>query len=222
MDRPVSRAKPKPMRRVPEKIMDDIIQVLGNVEDKKLVWKDLILPEGETRVRVRRALDDTAKFFHRWDEWCSRKGRVTIADHARELAGLVAALEAKLNGLPEPLADYLFMPPQARHAVMPVDEIMAITMTDHAMLMQRLERLRLDCERQRFSQGSSGPEQDRAKNHCAMIAFNILRTFSRQPITSTQGGSYRTLASLVYEDFTGEPDIDLKHPCQRVLDSHRR
>jgi len=28
------------MRRVPEKIMDDIIQVLGNVEDKKLVWWD--------------------------------------------------------------------------------------------------------------------------------------------------------------------------------------
>jgi hypothetical protein len=221
MGRPVSHPKPKPVRRDLEKIVDDIIQVLGDVQDKKLVWKDLILPESETRARVRRALDDTARFFRRWDEWCSRKGRITIADHARELAGLVAALEAKLNGLPEPLADYLFMPPQARHAVMPVDEIMAVATTDHTMLMQRLERLRLDCEGQRFSAGSSGPEQDRTKNHCAMIAFNILRTFSRRPITGTEGDSYRTLTSLVYEDFTGEPDLDLKHHCQRVLDSCR-
>ena len=88
--------------------------------------------------------------------------------------------------------------------------------------MQRLERLRLDCEGQQFSAGSSGPEQDRAKNHCARIAFNILRTFSRRKITGTEGDSYRTLASLVYEDFTGEPDLDLKHHCQRVLDSYRR
>jgi hypothetical protein len=142
MNRPVFPAKPKPVRRDPDEIVDDIIQVLGDVQDKKLVWKDLILSESETRARVRRALDDTARFFHQWDEWCSRKGRVTIADHARELAGLVAAFEAKLNGSPEPLADYLFMPPQARRAVMPVDEIMAIATTTHAAAGAASPRLR--------------------------------------------------------------------------------
>jgi hypothetical protein len=214
MEELVSRAKPKPRAKPLDDIVDDIVCVLGDVEGKALV-----LLEDETRAKVRRAIEDSTEFFHNWDKWCSREGRATIAKDAGELADLIAALESKLKRLPDPLADYLFGPPLARHALIPVDDIMSATLTDKEALLERLGRLRLDCGRQQPPPHSSGPEQDRVNNHCAALARNLMKVLTSRPITGTAEGPLRVIASLVYEAFTGEPEIDLKRACDRALES---
>src|ERR1700674_4839511 len=143
MDQRVTRTKPKSRAKPLDDIVDDIVCVLGDVEGKTLV-----LPEDETRAKVRLAIKDSTKFFHYWDVWCSRKGHAAVAKDARELAGLIAPLESKLRRLTDPLADYLFGPPIARHALMPVEDIRAATLAGKEALLERLGRLRLDCRRQ--------------------------------------------------------------------------
>jgi hypothetical protein len=224
MERQNNLTAPTLERRDLGKVMDDIVQELGEVETKVGVWAKLTLPEAETRLQVRRFLDSRIASFRRLDGWHSREGRAAIAESAQELAALVAALEAKLNSLPEPLADYLlFVPWQARYIpdLMDVaDEIVEITRADHETLLQRLDEIRRDCERQQRLLPESpahGPEQDRAKKYCVDTAYALLRKFSRQKATGTSEGALRTLATLVFEDFTGDPGIDLKHFVDRAL-----
>jgi hypothetical protein len=224
MDQRVTKTMPAKSRRSLGKIADDIVCELGDVEAKSLV-----LPEDETRAKVLRAIGDSTEFFHRSGKTLSRKGRTAIAKDAQKLTGLITAIESELKRLPDPIAAYLFGPPIARlgptigrrHTVMPVDEILAATLTDRAALMDRLGRLRRDCERQQSPERPPGPEHDRPKYHCAVLASNLMKTYSRQQITSTDVGSYRFISSLVYEALTGQPNVDLKRMCDCALREDR-
>jgi hypothetical protein len=214
MEQLVSQTKSIPRARPLDEIVDDIVCILGDVEGKALV-----LPGDETRAKVRRAIEDSTQFFHNWNKWCSREGRATIAKDAGELAELIAALESRLKHLPDPLADYLFGPQIARHALMPVDDIMATTLADKRTLLDRLGLMRCDCQRQRPPPESSGPEQDRAKHHCAALARNLMKAFSKLQITGTAEGPYRVIAGLLYEGLTEKAEVDLKRACDRALHS---
>src|ERR1035437_9353597 len=75
-------------------------------------------------------------------------------------------------------------------------DLMAATLADKEVLLERLERLRLDCERQKPPPPSSGPEQDLLQNRCGALARNLMKVFTRRPIKSTDAGPYRVIASL--------------------------
>src|SRR5450631_512758 len=85
----VSRTKSKPAksRRSLDDIVDDIVLELGDARGQCFR-----LAEDETRAKVRHAIEDSTKFFDRWDSSFSRRGRAAIAKDAQELAGLIAAL----------------------------------------------------------------------------------------------------------------------------------
>jgi hypothetical protein len=147
--RDMSGPKPKPAksRRSLDEIVDDIVWALEGVGHR-----DLVLSKAETVAKVRRAVENSTEFFHRSNSLFSREGRATIAKDAGELADLIAAVERKLGDLPPALASYLFGPRNARHVLwagsVPEDDILAATVADKEALLDRLERLRLDCQRQ--------------------------------------------------------------------------
>ena len=96
---------------------------------------------------------------------------------------------------------------------------MEAALAERQAFLKRLEQLRLDCERQQPPSHSSGPEQDRVKDHCAALARNLMMMLTTRPITGTADGPCRFIASLIYEAFTGEPEVDLKRACDRALHS---
>ncbi|SHG53350.1 hypothetical protein [Bradyrhizobium erythrophlei] len=49
------------------------------------------------------------------------------------------------------------------------------------------------------------------------IACSLIKEFSRLAPTGTEGGPLRSIASLVHEYRTGEPEHDLKRACYRAL-----
>jgi hypothetical protein len=177
----------------------------------------LRLPQPETRATVLRAIKDSIKFLKDWKKLLSREGQTSIANRARKIANLIAELEQEIEHLPTPLAEYLFTPLPARYTVIPVDEIRAAVTTDRAVLLQRLQQLRMDCERQEPPLHSSGPEPDREKVYCATLARNLMMKFSTRPITGSAESPYRQIASLLFEALSGNGEVDLKRACDRVL-----
>jgi hypothetical protein len=95
-----------------------------------------------------------------------------------------------------------------------------VTTGNKEALLERLEwlRLRLGCCGLPPDEASQpGPEQDRVKNHCALLARNLMKVLTSRPIKGTAEGPYRVVAGLVYEAFTGEAEVDLKRACDRAL-----
>jgi hypothetical protein len=124
-----------------DELVDDIVNRLDDVEGKALV-----LSEGETRTKVRRAIEESTKNFHRWDSCHSREGFTAISNRAQKIANLVDTLVSELSERDDPLVSYLFTPPPARLNRMSEDDIIVAAETDRAMLMERLERLWVRCE----------------------------------------------------------------------------
>ena len=216
MKRNISPTEPR--RRPFDDLVEDIVDALGGVGHRCLV-----LSKAQTVAKVRRAIEDSSKFFGRWDRYFSRDGRAIIARDAEELADLIAPLEATLKRLSGPLADYLFGPPSARHVVwtdsVPEDDIIAAIANDKADLLARLERLRTDCERQLrlLPPYSSGPERDRLNGRCARFAFTLMKAFSRRKRVSSGGGAFSVVTSLIYEFLTGVAGVELERACKQVI-----
>ena len=61
------------------------------------------------------------------------------------------------------------------------------------------------------------PNYDPAKHLSAEFAHSLMRKRSGQKITGTEDGAFRTIAGLLYEIVTGQPDVDLKRACDAVL-----
>lgn len=223
MERIISPTKPRPARsrRSLDKIVDDIVLELGEVEDTEGKLVKLVLSKDETHAKVLGAIKDSAEFFDRWDSWFSREGRAAIAKDAGELAHLIAKVESKLKRLPDLLSDYLFGPREARHVMwinsIPADDIVATTLAEKEALLERLKQLRLDCERQQPPPPSTGPEQDRVQNHCAALARNLMKVLTTRTISGTAEAPCHVIASLVYEAVTGKPKKKLKRAVERAL-----
>ena len=191
-------------------IVDAIVDELGGVEGQ-----DLLSPRTKTRTEVLRAIKDRVDFMERWDFWHGRAGRSLIANHAAKLANLAEALVSELEASPAPLVDYLFLPQLAQ--VTPVKrgaDVVATATTDRIMLLERLERLRSDCERQKRPQRRLEP--DRVKDLCAQFAFGLMQAFSCR----RSYGHHMAIASLVFS-LGGEKDADLKRSVDRCRRFHR-
>lgn len=81
------------------------------------------------------------------------------------------------------------------------------------VFVTELRRLREICTR-RYG---FHPNYDHAKHLSAEFAFGFMRHVSDKEITGTEDGAFRTIASLLYEIVTGQPDVDLKRACDAVL-----
>ena len=137
----------------------DIVRLLGKVEGKDLVYSNAV-----TASWVLSAIVDSSNSAFHWDFWHSAAGLTLMANQARELAdeiakfqAISASLKAKVENLRGPLADFLFMPPIARHVPLEVSEefLFGYRLGDKARLLEdlgkpleRLGRMRRDCERQ--------------------------------------------------------------------------
>lgn len=132
-------------------------------------------------------------------------------------------MDSVLDAAPAPLRDFLLTPPRARTAANPADiEVnKALTEVHNQMLRDALQQMRVDCERfladVRLEPKPPGPELDRAQRHCARLAYLLLKGFSSKPVTGTEGGPFRCIASLLYEMLTSRVDVDLKRHCEAVI-----
>jgi hypothetical protein len=206
----------QPVTRSLEDIVDDIVRELGDARGQHLQRS-----EDDTRAAVLLGIRNWTEFRAHWDQWLSREGQTSMAEHAQKLGDVVTTLEQMIRDLPEPFAAYLFMPLRARCSITPAEEANAAATADHDSFLHRLERLRLDCADQKAPPGSSGPERDRVKVGCATFARNLMLAFSRRRVTGTAEGAYRVITSLLFEALTGEGDVDLKRACDRVLNDVR-
>jgi hypothetical protein len=203
-----------------EKIALDITRLMGDVEGKNLVYNEAV-----TQSWVGSAIVNASEFSAHWGHWHSAAGLGLIAKQAGELAGVIAEFEAKLKVLVTPLADYLFMPPRARFTEEKnLDFLAGQAMADKAMLLERLRRMRSDCERQRPPPQSREQPKGRAKDRSAKLAHDLMTRLSTQKIVgspSADGSSFYLIASLLYEAFTGKHGENLKRACDRVLKPRR-
>ena len=62
---------------------------------------------------------------------------------------------------------------------------------------------------------------DHAKHLSSQSAHVLMKGMSEKKITGTEGGGFRTIASLLYEAISGLPDTDLKRSCDSVLRNAR-
>jgi hypothetical protein len=214
-----TKSNPRPTTidaRPLEKIALEVTQLLGDV-----IGRDLVETEAVTRSWIMSAIRDESEFFARWGYWHGAAGLGLIAKQAGELAGLIAEVETKLEELVKPLDDYLFKAPLARfEEVEDADLLARQAVADKAMLLDRLRRMRHDCQRQRRPPQIREQQENRAKDRSATLAHNLMRRLTKMKIVgspSADGSSFYLIASLLYEAFTGKRGENLKRACDRVL-----
>jgi hypothetical protein len=207
-----------------EESVEAIVERLGNPADRDAVAE---------------AIESSFAFYRRCDLLFARTATTRAIADAKEIAEIIAAFENKLNdGLGTLFGDYLLTPPWARVAAIRATDPAAERASYMKDLLGPLWQMRLDCEKfltetdeeaawQDFLRylaldknraSTSGPEFDRAQRHCAKLAWGLMTTFSAEPITGTESGPYREIASLLYEALKGEVEVDLKSHCFFVLD----
>ncbi len=207
---------------MPQVVSNTILEPRNFSEIVDLVVDDLDNPD--VRAEVVRAVEDSFAFFHRYDASFARAGKADMADDAKEIADSIAALEAKLTTASALLRDFLFTPLRARGMEIMPDELLAVKTTYREALLEPLRRMRLDCEKVLADEANEeeqqplrpGPEMDRAQRHCAILAYDLMATFSGKPITGSAEGPYHCIASLLFEALTARAEVDLKRHCDFV------
>jgi hypothetical protein len=58
---------------------------------------------------------------------------------------------------------------------------------------------------------------DLTKRFCADVAYSVVREFSRKSPTTTAGGQFSSVASILYQACTGRPEADLKRACDKKI-----
>jgi hypothetical protein len=84
------------------------------------------------------------------------------------------------------------------------------------MLLDRLARLRRDCQRQQPPPRTREQQEKRAKDRSANFAHVSMGRLIRQKIVGSPSADGSS-ASLLHEAFTGKRDENLKRACDRVL-----
>jgi hypothetical protein len=179
----------------------------------------------ELRPKVLLAIKNSNKFFAEQDHKFSRRSKSDLAKSARKISKYAAALKAELEDAPDLLTDYLFGPPLARHTVVSKDDLdflMGHSFAREALFMKQLADLHADCQSSlEPPSASDGPEIDRAKQHCATLAINLMKAFSTKPPVTTPESTFPVVTSLLFEALTGEPDVPIKTACRRALVAER-
>ena len=119
----------QPITRSLEDIVDDIVRELGDARGQYLQRL-----EDDTRAAVLLCIRKWTEFRTHWDQWLSREGQTSMAEHAQKLGDVITTLEQMIRDLPEPLAAYLFMPLRARFSITPAEEVNAAAIADHEFI----------------------------------------------------------------------------------------
>jgi hypothetical protein len=214
-DRP--RSANRARRR--EEIIDDLMLELGEPAD-------LLLSKEETREALFHDIEILTRSVPLWKKISSRKNRAATAEWADRLDAWADAGIALLYDIPGYLALSLFGPPNSPSGKS-VEEIVEALESDRRSFLERLSRMRAVARTE--SRPRRGGEPDVEKDQCASVAYNLMKAFTRRPITGTTGGPFEAFAALLYEacglcrydEWTLAPDANLKRSCDRILHLHR-
>jgi hypothetical protein len=198
-------------QRMEEYLLDAIVDRLGNLD---------------ARAEVLRVIENSFSFYRGFDELFARASMTKLAEEAKEIAGLIAGLENKLQVSANLLIDYLLTPVGARITATSVpdprqraDDLLAQRTAYKNAVLGPLRQMRLDCESLLAEAGGrrqSGPEFDRGQRFCARLAHGLMTSFSTRPITGSVDGPDHRIASVLYEALTGREEVDLKRHCDAV------
>jgi hypothetical protein len=162
--------------------------------------------------------------FGRYDGLFTRAGRTAVAQAAKEILVLIAALEQALSHAPAPLRDYLFTPVAARHTVLP--DVGRLRSNHEQQAWGPWQQISSDCEsicgahaKEEAQLGLRREEPDHVQRHCAELAYGLMTSFSELPITGYVNGPYETIARLLYEELTGRAGVSLTRHCRAVRKS---
>lgn len=196
-------------------------EIVEEIVDNLRPWKHRI-SEATVTAAVSRALDERVDLIPTDAELAERKlNRI----HARRLNKALASVETLLASAPDLLAaelQFFSLPPDDEEA----------TAENYNAVVERRIRKCWERENSRVAELSwlrevcayaispglgSHPNYSQAEHGCAYVAHDLMREFSKQPITGTEGGRFRAIANLLYEAISGLPDEDLKRACDDRL-----
>ena len=134
--------------------------------------------------------------------------------HAKKLDKAISKVETLVTSCPGMLGGNLFDP------TLPLEKV-GLDPTPYKSLeecvdafLAELTQIRKVCALDYYG---PHPNYDPAKHLSAEFAHRLTRKLSDQKITGTEDGAFRTIAGLLYEVVTGQPDVDLKRACDAVL-----
>jgi hypothetical protein len=143
--------------------------------------------------------------------------------HAERLESAVTLVTKLLVSAPPELSDTLFpeVPlyedggPQEVSA--PTQRTVRPEWRPWVNFYKNLQQLRERCNVITKTRPSSPPNSDRSKHLCAWVARGLMEMLSDKKITGTEGGAFRSIATLLYETISGIPNVDLKRACDSAL-----
>jgi hypothetical protein len=156
--------------------------------------------------------------------WTMTAGAHEGATHSPILAAISVEPDSKLDGalreVEEPtrlastpgyLAFLLFSPRSGPSS--------SISDIEHASqtFAAELKRMRKVCALAVDPDLGFHANYDHAKHLSSQSAHVLMKGMSEKKITGTEGGGFRTIASLLYEAISGLPDTDVKRSCDSVL-----
>jgi hypothetical protein len=174
-------------------------------------------------VDVVKAINSSFKAFRRYDRQLARDRKAAMVATAKAVAECIVALESELETAPALLRSFLFTPPESRRAgtAADVDALLAAKTTYEKIVLDALRAMRRDCEKFLADQPREplrpGPEMDRAQQHCARLAYSLMKHFSKKRISGYSDGPFVGVASLLYELMTSRSGVDLSRHCKAVL-----
>jgi hypothetical protein len=186
-------------------------------EDPKLLRLDEVIEQlgcdPSAHHEVEHAIKGSFDWFRRFDAAFARTNRVAMVASARAIAADITALLTDLETAPEPLRNFLFLPPEARRIATRADiEARPTVAQSYACaLLSALRTMQSDCESflAKADPEPPGPERDRAQRHCLRLAYILMQGFSNRPISGNRDGPLLRLGSLLYEELTGRDPVDL-------------
>jgi hypothetical protein len=135
---------------------------------------------------------------------------------ARRIGKAISRLEYELESgsTPATLGWILFVPqPWPFEA----EELEREVTKRSAPFFEELRRVRAICEEQSQNPDGFSSLFDHSQRHCALCAHGLMSDLSKVRIVSTDDGTFRTLASLLYKHVSKIPNADLKRHCLEVL-----
>ena len=184
-------------------------EIVKEIVDHLRPWKDRV-SEATVSAEVNRELDILLQYVPRQARWSDRTRNHA---HAQKLDGALREVEelTRLASTPGYLAFLLFSP---RSGPSP-----SISDIEHASqtFAAELNRMRKVCALAVDPRFGFHANYDHAKHLSSQSAHVLMKGMSEKKITGTEGGEFRTIASLLYEAISGLPDTDLKRSCDSVL-----
>jgi hypothetical protein len=153
-----------------------------------------IQPENVIRAEVMSMVQRVTELVLRQGR--SREERRAVADYNQ-------SIDAKVTELESMLKDWRAARPDAG-------------------FISGIERTRAACRMRMALRPKRGQQTDHVKLACARCAFDLMKRFSRHPISGSADSSFQLITARLYEAVIGEPDASCKRACESILREKRR